>query len=232
MTPDERIAAYADPPRFEPRVDVLRPAQRRIWGRLTEVPLGFVLYGGTGLALRLGHRSSVDFDLFSPSSFVPGELARNLPFGSEAQILQSDMDTLTLSIDGVKISFFGGLSLAAVERPEIAPDNGLLVASLRDLAATELKAILDRAESRDYRDIAAVLDSGVELADIVGWAAAVYGPRLNGLLALKALTLFDQGDLPSLPTALRGRLTEAVRSVTAIPPVAPAYVNLLDDLLP
>ena len=47
--------------------------------------------------------------------------------------------------------FLGGLSLAAVERPEIAPDNGLLVASPPDLAATKLKAILDRAGSRDYR---------------------------------------------------------------------------------
>lgn len=80
-------------------------------------------------------------------------------------------------------------------------------------------------------DIAAVLDSGVELADIVGWATAVYGPRFNGLLALKALTLFDQGGLPSLPTALRDGLTDAVRSVTGIPRMQPRYASLLADLL-
>ena len=104
MTPQGRIAAYVDPPRVEPRIDVLPPAQRRIWGRLTEIPLDFVLYGGTGLAMRLGHRSSVDLDLFSPGSFSPGELARALPFARPAETLQSEMDTLTLFVEGVKVS--------------------------------------------------------------------------------------------------------------------------------
>ncbi len=48
--------------RLAPRLDVLSAAQRALWPELAGLPRGFVLYGGTALALRLGHRVSVDFD--------------------------------------------------------------------------------------------------------------------------------------------------------------------------
>lgn len=52
--------------RFKPRLDVLPEAQRRLWLQLAQTPrLGFVLYGGTAIALRLGHRPSIDFDFFT-----------------------------------------------------------------------------------------------------------------------------------------------------------------------
>ena len=51
---------------FEPHMEILPKAQRALWGLLAPcVDLGFVLYGGTAIALQLGHRSSVDFDFFS-----------------------------------------------------------------------------------------------------------------------------------------------------------------------
>lgn len=63
-----------------PRLDILPPAQRALWDELVEIPPVFVLYGGTGLALRLGHRQSEDFDFFSNESFRPDELERRIPF--------------------------------------------------------------------------------------------------------------------------------------------------------
>jgi hypothetical protein len=50
--------------RFAAKLDILPAAQRRLWNDLDAIPPGFVLYGGTALALRLGHRTSVDFDFF------------------------------------------------------------------------------------------------------------------------------------------------------------------------
>lgn len=47
---------------FSPRLDIL--AQRRLWAKLSAVPDEFTLYGGTALALHLGHCNSVDFDFF------------------------------------------------------------------------------------------------------------------------------------------------------------------------
>src|SRR5476649_2049253 len=50
---------------FAPRLDILPPPQRRLWDELTAVPGEFVLYGGTALALHLGHRESLDFDFLA-----------------------------------------------------------------------------------------------------------------------------------------------------------------------
>jgi hypothetical protein len=50
------------PARFDPRSDILPESQLRLWPELEAVPSDFILYGGTGLALQLGHRASEDFD--------------------------------------------------------------------------------------------------------------------------------------------------------------------------
>ena len=50
---------------FSPRLDILPDEQRALWPELARVPKSFVLYGGTAVAIRLGHRTSVDFDFFS-----------------------------------------------------------------------------------------------------------------------------------------------------------------------
>jgi hypothetical protein len=57
------------PATFEPRLDILPESQRQLWPELDAVPYGFVLYGGTALALQLGHRVSEDFDFFSSAGF-------------------------------------------------------------------------------------------------------------------------------------------------------------------
>src|SRR5271165_992252 len=65
---------------FEPRLEVLPESQSRLWPELDAVPSDFVLYGGTGLALQLGHRFSEDFDFFSTTGFDPARLQSRLPF--------------------------------------------------------------------------------------------------------------------------------------------------------
>jgi hypothetical protein len=55
---------------FAPRLEILPPAQRKLWNELSETPREFVLYGGTALALHLGHRHSVDFDFFGNRALV------------------------------------------------------------------------------------------------------------------------------------------------------------------
>jgi hypothetical protein len=59
---------------FPPKLNTLPPAQRAIWPLLAEIPRHFVLYGGTAVALRLGHRVSVDFDFFAAVPFRPEAL--------------------------------------------------------------------------------------------------------------------------------------------------------------
>ncbi len=131
--------------------------------------------------------------------------------------LRSSPDTLAVEIDGVVLSFFGALNLGSVGVPEVAVENDVPVASLLDLAATKVKAVVDRAEAKDYLDIAALLAAGISLADALGAAKAVFGPRFNEALALKALTFFEEGDLPSLPKSVQRRLIEAVTGVRQVP---------------
>ena len=65
--------------RFSPRLDILPRPQRQLWPELRQIPKHFVLYGGTAIALRLGHRASIDFDFFTNESFEPAKILSSLP---------------------------------------------------------------------------------------------------------------------------------------------------------
>ena len=200
---------------------ILPESQRRLWTELSQVPEDFVLYGGTALALRLGHRISVDFDFFSSSPFQPEELVRSLPFATGAEILQSSANALTILVDRgaapVKVSFFGNLGFGQMEEPEITNDNGLMIASVIDIMASKLKTILQRSEAKDYIDIAEILRSGVSLEQGLGASRAVYGESMNTMLPLKALCYFDDGDLGTLSRQEKECLLTAVAGVREIP---------------
>ncbi len=218
------------PAPFDPRIDVLPLAQKEIWPQLAPAPdLSFVLYGGTAVALHLGHRVSVDFDFFKAEPLEKARIEANFQFARNAQTIQEDENTLVLSASmpsgPVKVSFFGGLTLGRINDPLRTRDEVLLVASLEDLLATKLKAILDRAEAKDYRDISAMLSAGVSLERALGAFAGNY--RRDPALALKALGFFKDGDLPSLSKADQNLLRAARDGVSNVP-----EVRLLKGLLP
>ncbi|MSP41735.1 MAG: hypothetical protein EXR70_24905 [Deltaproteobacteria bacterium] len=68
---------------FTPNLSTLPAAQRALWSELEATPDNFTLYGGTALALYLGHRTSVDFYFFSNASFDPDHLAKSLAYLKE-----------------------------------------------------------------------------------------------------------------------------------------------------
>ena len=194
---------------FNPKLEILPHAQRLVWDELRHTPKEFVLYGGTALALRLGHRHSEDFDFFSNNSFAPDALQKEVRYLHGAEMSQFEANTLTAIVhrDGpVKVSFFGGLKLNRVQDPDVMPDNGIRVASLLDVAATKLATIQQRAQARDYEDLAAIVGAGITLAEALGAAAAAYGKAFNGALSLKALTYFADGDLPNLNPMIQANL--------------------------
>src|SRR6266496_2401495 len=192
-----------------PKLEILPHPQRRLWDELRQTPEEFVLYGGTALALRLGHRQSEDFDFFSNVSFAPDALRKRVPYMQGAEVSQSEANTLTVIVqrDGpVKVSFFGGLNLNRVQDPDLTQDNEIQVASMLDVAATKLATIQQRAQARDYEDLAAVVGAGISLAEALAASVAVYGKEFNGALSLKALTYFADGDLPNLSPATQKKL--------------------------
>lgn len=209
---------------FAPRTDILPPAQAALWPALAPVAgLGFTLYGGTAIALRLGHRVSEDFDLFSAAPLDGEALRRACPFIADRPALREDAGSLVVrTAEGVLLSFFGGIDNGRVGEPDTAPENGLPVASALDLLATKLKTILQRAAAKDYADIAALLRSGLALERGLGAARALYGPGYPSMESVRALCWFGDGDLDTLAEDDRRLLTDAAagaagRAIPAVP---------------
>lgn len=203
---------------------MLPAPQRALWPELAATPGAFTLYGGTALVLRIGHRTSVDFDFFSNASFDPDHLASRVPYLRDAERLQVASDTLTCRVDRggpVLVSFFGGLRLGQVAAPEQVRDMPLHVASLLDLAGTKAAVVQKRAEGRDYLDIDTLLQQGIDLPTVLAAGIVVYGRTFNPLITLKALSYFD--DVPTLPADVRARLGKAVEAVdaTRLPTLTP-----------
>ena len=232
MSREGRLARFSFLPHLETRAAILPPAQRGLWPTLGDIPDDFVLYGGTGLALRLGHRPSVDFDFFSADSFSPADLLARLAWLGRVTIDRSAPNDLDCSTStGVRLAFFGAMGIRSVAEPSICDENGLVVASVFDLAGTKAKAILDRSEWRDYVDIATLLRNGHALPDIIGYAASIFDPLFEFPTAtfLRALAYFEEGTAPDVPADVRRDLESAVRDVehATIPTVEPYSRSIL-----
>lgn len=219
---------------FKPNLSILPEPQRRLWDELEAVPGEFVLYGGTAIALHLGHRQSIDFDFFGSSLFDPARLTAKIPFLTGATITQQEPNTLSATVerDGpVKVSFFGLPGIPRLRPPHIAPDNGLQIATLLDLAGTKAAVVQQRAEAKDYHDLDALLRDGrIDLPTALASARAIYGPKFNPQITLKALSFFGDGNLSRLPHDVQDRLVRAAREVDLdrLPNITPARRNDLD----
>ena len=217
---------------FTPRLDILPDEQRAVWPLLAQVPAGFVLYGGTALALRLGHRESVDFDFFTSRSFRSLELRSAMPFLEDGTVAQGEADTLTTWVmplptaRPVKLSFFGGLTIPVIERPDIVDPPGVVVASLIDLAGTKVKVIHQRIELKDYRDIVSLLDGGLTLGEIVAAAQAIFPKAITFVDAVSSITFFEEGESVSFPEPLKKRLRSAARGISPAQRPKPQYPSI------
>jgi len=202
---------------FIPRLDILPLPQRRLWDEFAGIPLEFVLYGGTAIALHLGHRESIDFDFFGNRSFDPAKLMSAVPFMAGAQITRREPNTLEGIVDRdgiVKVSFFGVPEIPRLVRPHKVLDNGVKVASLLDLAGMKASVVQVRAEARDYIDVDAMMASGkIDLPTALAAGRAIYGTQFNPEITLKALSFFDDGNLRRLAEPLKARLAKAAREV-------------------
>ncbi|MCY3704613.1 MAG: hypothetical protein OXH08_03800 [Gammaproteobacteria bacterium] len=202
---------------FLPRLDTLSHHQRRLWTELRTTPPGFVLYGGTALALRLAHRRPDDFSFLSAEPLDPLRLLDQVPYLRDAEVIRRGSAVLTCIVDRggiVRVSFAGGGVRRRVEDPELAEPPGVEVASVVDLAAATVQAVQSRSSAKDYLDMDAILRlGGISLSEALGAATAVFGDRFNPMLTLKALTFFGDGNLHMVPDSVRERLVRAVQEV-------------------
>lgn len=209
---------------FNAKMDILPAAQQELWPLLAKtIDLGFVLYGGTAIALRLGHRYSVDFDFFSSKTLNKKELKESLPFLANATTLQEEANAWVVLVPvasgQVKVSFFGTIDFGRIGQADTTSDGVLKVASLDDLLATKVKVILQRVESKDYIDIATIIDSGIPLAKGIAGARLLFGNEFQPSESLKALVYFQGGDLTTLDDQIKNILIDSVKQVKHLPQV-------------
>jgi len=153
---------------------------------------GFILAGGTSLALYLGHRVSGDLDLFSDEAFVPDLLAGELrSVQLSPEVMQLAPGTLSVVIEGVKVSFFH------YAPPFVDPPRryrGLAVASILDVAAMKLIAIAQRSARRDFVDLYIILHQ-MPFSVVAARAVQRYGTGLIEPVVIgKGLTWFEDAD--------------------------------------
>lgn len=212
---------------FKPQLDILPKAQKLLWPQLKPCQtMGFVLYGSTAIALRCVHRQSVYFNFYSNEPLNRESLKTAMPFLINATVLQDQGNAYSvmtspdsLEDQPVKVSFFGALNMGRVGTPELTQDQVMYVASLDDLMATKVKVILQRAEAKDYLDIAAMIKAGVSLARGLASARLIFGLNFQPSESLKALAYFNDGDLKSLSKDLKKYLIKASGSVENLPEI-------------
>jgi hypothetical protein len=210
------------PASFEPRLDILPESQRLLWPELDVVPSDFVLYGGTGLALHLGHRVSEDFDFFSSLGFDPDRLQARLPFFRDLNPADPDAwvhykaDNLEAFIDRggpIKVAFFGGLNnLRRVEDPRRASSSRVQLASLLDLAGMKMRVIQVRGSWKDYLDIHALVSHGTDIPMALAAARAI-DSAFNPATSVRALQFYGDGTLDRVPAAMQRDLIRWAQAV-------------------
>jgi hypothetical protein len=176
---------------------------------------GFALAGGTSLALRFGHRLSVDLDFFTSAPFHPTTLAGQLGFGPESILAQAD-GTLRLLVDHVKVEFLSHSYplLAPVEQLD-----SIRMWSVPDVAAMKLNAISNRGSKKDFYVLAALLDR-FDLQTMIGFYEAKYQPA-SLMMVIRSLAWFEDADSEPDPLSLRhdswpkvmDRVSSAIRTL-------------------
>ena len=151
---------------------------------------GFYLAGGTGLALQLGHRTSVDFDFYTPESFNPEKVIENFKKIADIEVFMKAEDTLGLiTKDGIEITFF------KYTYPILLPFKKMgkiKVASIQDIAAMKMNAIVGRGTQRDFIDLYYILKE-YGMNNIINWTEEKF-PHLSIELLLMSLVYYKDAD--------------------------------------
>jgi len=154
----------------------------------------FYLGGGTGLALQIGHRDSIDFDFFKEGEIETQKLFNDLEefFGKHHLLkVQEERNTLGLIVDdSIRLSFFG-YKYKLIK--ELVDEENLKLASVEDIGCMKLSAITGRASSKDYIDLYYIFQN-ISLSDLLERSSEKF-PDLDRNLILKSLVYFKDVSL-------------------------------------
>jgi hypothetical protein len=147
------------------------------------------------------------------------------PLLVDAEVVAMAANTLTVRlgvVDPVQLSFFGAPKLPKLRPPLQISAPRIALGDLLELGGMKAMVFQKRAEAKDYLDLhALIFQAKIELPSALAAAAFLYPPYFAPELTLKALCYFADGNLDSLPVAVRRDLARVVRAVDVqkLPPL-------------
>lgn len=156
-------------------LNILSEEQQALLPFIESFKKKYILVGGTAIALQIGHRKSIDFDLFSTKPIKKNEIKKavsTLQFNK--QLLFEDADGIHFLINHVKVTFF---YYPFNIIPEINITKNVRIPSLLTLAAMKFYALGRRAKWKHYVDIYFLLKNHFSITEV----------------SVKALELFEDG---------------------------------------
>ena len=168
---------------------------------LMTIPLlnQFALVGGTNLALRFGHRLSIDLDFFTNKPFHPESLYQLLESKFSNIVLASQSENmLFIYLNEIKVD------LVLLPYPYLKPIedfDGIRLVAVEDIAAMKLSAIASRGVKKDFWDIAELLDH-FSLGEMINFYQAKYSSR-DIFHLLRSLVYFEDAEAQKDPQPLK-----------------------------
>ena len=161
----------------------------------------FNLVGGTSLALQLGHRLSIDLDLFTLNDFEPDEIIRELQNEFNFEVVLQKKNSLILNIEYPdKSNLFIKVDILKYPYPLIANvinTNGIRLLSVMDIIPMKLSAIANRGAKKDFYDIYFLLQR-FSLKEMLDMFSKKF-PNVNHFHLLKSLAFFQDADEDANP---------------------------------
>jgi hypothetical protein len=172
----------------------------------------FCLGGGTSLALRFGHRRSVDLDFFCIDAFdsnlCQSAIAAVYP---DAGIINRTSGSLCVVIRGIKVDIlYHPYPLIG----EIVPMDAFKLMSLPDMAAMKINAVTNRGSKKDFSDLLLLHEQGLTLPEALDCFFLKYGDA-GRFLAIRSLNWFEDAETEPDPVYLNGWNWQHVRTEMA-----------------
>ena len=169
----------------------------------------FYLAGGTALAIQLGHRESIDFDLFSQNNFSNDGIKKTLAALGKLEVTSESEGTINGILDSIKVSFFHyNYDLLF---PFVGFQN-VLLADERDIAAMKISAISSRGSKKDFIDIYFLLEK-YSIEELMSIFEKKYeNIKYNKLHILKSLIYFEDADNEPMPKMLKPVEWESIKA--------------------
>lgn len=160
------------------------------------LPNNIYMAGGTAVTLYLGHRVSVDIDLFTKEHFLTGPIIDAIrSTGSLSVESISDSDSFVVEVEEVRLSLFF-YPYPLLEPLYFDRINKISLASLLDIAAMKTVAIVQRGTAKDFVDLKAIMEeTGMSLEKLITTTLSKYGTQENYAYHIKrGLVFFDDAE--------------------------------------